>query len=325
MIIDYVTATFESDEVLAECIQRLDRGAMSTGGAGVITGWILLGTGRGRSARGDRPARLSLGGKALGVWRESGGTVDGLFGRIAALEGRITRVDYAWDWEGTSPGALVGLMCEAIREGWYQSRWKLARSGSSLRSHAVVGRGETLRIGSTSSDNQWRVYDKAAEQGLDDVVWVRLELQTRRSQAAGIAEQMLAAGDADAFVRSVVLGLLEFKDEGADTNKSRWAPAGWWSDLWGSVSYSLGLGSELGSVDDTLGWIESIAPTLAMAADFVGGDGYLEDLLRSGRERYRDSAAHLGRLKSWERDRAEALKDAKFAPARPVGAPDQEG
>jgi hypothetical protein len=211
-----------------------------------------------------------------------------------------------WDWVDLSAAALVGLMVEAIREGWYQSRWKLNREGSSLRSHALIGRGETLRIGAPSSDCQLRVYDKAAERGIDGD-WVRLEFQTRKEQAAGIAAAMLEAGDADAFVRSIVLGYLEFKDEGRDSNKSRWLPAGWWSDLWGSASYSLGLGGDLGSVDGTVAWLDRIAPTLAMAVDFVGGDGYLDDLVESGRQRYRGSAVHLGRWNSWESDRAELL------------------
>jgi hypothetical protein len=72
VIIDYLTATFGSDEALADCVRSVDRGAAALGDEGVITGWVLLGSGHGRAARGDRPARLSLGGKALGVWRENG-------------------------------------------------------------------------------------------------------------------------------------------------------------------------------------------------------------------------------------------------------------
>jgi len=68
--------------------------------------------------------------------------------------------------------------------------------------------GETLYIGSPRSNRRVRIYDKAAEQKLDNVLWTRIEYQLRGKHATIACDKLcsgeLTGNDAGAIIKSFV-------------------------------------------------------------------------------------------------------------------------
>ena len=176
----------------------------------------------------------------MGIWLEMSGQGCRSFetygtGDYAALfelaldepeDVHITRLDVAYD---DHSGILdIGEICDDVRAGNYVSRfrgWQVV-DGSD---------GQSVTLGSRSSEVLVRIYDKAAERGLEDGShWVRCELQLRRDRALEYVKLGSAAGDS---FRGVLLNYLRFVEPcGDDTNKWRWPMRDYWSDLVGDAA-----------------------------------------------------------------------------------------
>ena len=118
----------------------------------------------------------------------------------------------------------------------------------------MVKRGVTgcmVTFGSRSSCTYVRLYDKGAEQVSKGLVvtegpWFRLEFEYKGRAAVRVAD-LVRAGDFEA-VRGAMLAHLDVKVRGADSNRSRWVTAAWWSELLGTVvKVPLGLAKRAGS------------------------------------------------------------------------------
>ena len=112
----------------------------------------------------------------------------------------ITRIDIAADTETfeLTPERLYG----AFQGGEAQCR---ARKAALMQSTT----GATLYIGSRSSANYLRVYDKAGQQGLIGCIWYRAELETKGKRAEGIARFLVQQGSLDG-IPDIINGFCNF-------------------------------------------------------------------------------------------------------------------
>ena len=129
----------------------------------------------------------------------------------------ISRVDIAYD---DHTGLLdIDQMRSDVDSGYFVCRSKQWQVHYGTE-------GITLYFGSEKSDIMLRIYDKAAEQGLTDVHWIRVELQLRRDRAKhfiiNVFDNNYSIGN---VFSGVLIGYLAFKQPTSDTNKSRWPVA----------------------------------------------------------------------------------------------------
>ncbi len=147
-----------------------------------------------------------------------------LFDFIHTNNLNITRLDVAYD---DHCGVLdIDTIAYDTEQQNFISRmkyWEVVRSS----------KGTGIYIGSPQSKVRVRIYDKAAERGIDDQHWVRIELQLRDGRAAEFSKIPMDIGEAFA---GVLLNYLRYvtPDEN-DSNKSRWENTKYWDDLIGDV------------------------------------------------------------------------------------------
>jgi hypothetical protein len=90
--------------------------------------------------------------------------------------------------------------------------------------------GTTVQIGERSSHTMIRIYDKAAQLGVqEDGHWIRVEIQFRKENAASFVKRYLKKENC---LHEVFLGTLHkylrYADPTNDTNKSRWPTKKYW-------------------------------------------------------------------------------------------------
>lgn len=133
----------------------------------------------------------------------------------------LTRLDAAYD---DHDGILdIVKLCEDTRKQEFVSRfndWQVIEGS----------KGCSVTHGSMKSDIFLRIYDKAAEQGLEDGShWIRVELQMRRERASAFVGVNGAIG---LVFCGVLLNYLRYVEPDAvDTNRWRWPLKDYWSDL----------------------------------------------------------------------------------------------
>jgi hypothetical protein len=313
MIVDYLTFTFakEDEKKLPGLVGEIDAGAVPLETKnGYTEDWCLWGSGRLKwRHQGEMLARLSLPGSALALFRESGGNVSSLVITIGDAGGRCTRVDFAFDWE-LAATPVIDRIAESIQGGNYTSRWKLENSRSSYRIRSLCGMGDTLYLGSPKSDCRLRIYDKAAERGVEGP-WLRFEFQVRKERAdAAICLLTVGAGEAVEYIKALILGYIDIKEpQVGDSNKRRWPTADWWAEMWGKQKSCLCLGSEMPTEGASRAWFEKIAPSLAVLLKLDGGDlEWLHSTVSQGGKAVEDGgrwrSVHDAKLKAWQEARA---------------------
>ena len=134
----------------------------------------------------------------------------------------ITRLDMAFD---DHTGILdIDQIRDDTDDHMYVSRsktWKVEYGFA----------GTTIYHGSPKSNMYIRIYDKAAERDLENVHWIRVEMQMRDEIAFGFIGGLLTTPVGDQF-RGVLHNYLRYVvDPGSDVNMSRWPMAKYWSDL----------------------------------------------------------------------------------------------
>ena len=139
----------------------------------------------------------------------------------------VTRLDMAFD---DHTGILdIDQLRDDTDDHMYVSRsrtWKV-EYGS---------KGTTIYHGSPQSNMYIRIYDKAAERELDDVHWIRVEMQMRDEIATGFIGGLMRNPVGDHF-RGVLHNYLRYVvDLGTDVNMSRWPMADYWAKLLDGVS-----------------------------------------------------------------------------------------
>lgn len=202
---------------------------------------------------------------------------------LLSIGAKFSRADFATD---AKAGQLsMSAIREAIENNTLVSRW---REVSTWGKHRLGGpkTGETYYFGSRKSDNQLRIYDKGLQTGEAPAGrWVRVEMQFRNRRAMGLVKAYIDGG-VFAIAR-ILLGYLDFKVAGADTNKSRWATVKWWSDfLLVTSKLRLTIATAKRTLDSVYSWLrDQIAPSLALMFAREGGYKTLKDLTDYGATR----------------------------------------
>lgn len=104
-----------------------------------------------------------------------------------------------------------------------RSRWWMVEYGSE---------GACIYHGSPKSDVRIRIYDKAAERGLQDGShWIRVELQLRDKLAANMASEILLSQNIGRSFCGVLRNYLTYRSPNGDSNRSRWPLVDYWDNL----------------------------------------------------------------------------------------------
>lgn len=203
--------------------------------------------------------------------------------------GHITRADYALD---DRAGLLTRdriLDCEAA--GGLVSRWQTPLTEVCQRKRGKLA-GWTLYLGSREGEAMMRFYDKAAQQGLEGVHWVRCELETKGDLADSLARQYLADGAA-AVVGQINrrVRFAEQPDDQADSNSRRWEACAWWTQFLGSIDQGPALcaGERVkATIERMREHVERQAgPALAAILEADGNRLWLSRMVQESRERWR--------------------------------------
>lgn len=105
---------------------------------------------------------------------------------------KFTRLDLAIDLKGVYIDIPALLDCE--HTGSANNDPELYVKGRKARG------GATLYIGSRQSDKYVRIYDKAKERKLKDVLWVRLEIELKKATATKIAKMLVGKSELEAGI-----------------------------------------------------------------------------------------------------------------------------
>lgn len=153
-----------------------------------------------------------------------------IFKVINSFGGNITRLDVALDCFDSE--ISLDDIHDAVVLHNYRTLWKSVDYTTSIRrgqSHC----GRTFQFGSRRSNALLRIYDKAAEQGIDGY-WVRLELQFRNVLAHSFADTYINSINDMEFME-VFLGVLNhyiaFVERTSDSNISRAKLLSWWDNF----------------------------------------------------------------------------------------------
>jgi phage replication initiation protein len=145
----------------------------------------------------------------------------------------ITRIDLAVD-DHAGHMNIRRVEC-AIRDGEIRTNVRRKRLIIDLDQHGHE-EGNTIYIGSEKSESRFRIYDKAKEQGDYRGVWNRLELVSRRENAAAVVDALVTSGDDfGATVAGIIADKLAFINKD-DSNISRCSLQAWWVEFLELVS-----------------------------------------------------------------------------------------
>lgn len=132
-----------------------------------------------------------------------------------ATDAYTTRLDIAYDdFSGMLNLAEIKEMRDKDK---YTSR---LRRNQETRTGRRIEEGLTVSFGSPKSNVYIRFYDKAAEQKLQGIHWVRAEIQLRGKHAHNAMRQDLSI---DVLFASIMVKYISFKKASkTDSNRSRW-------------------------------------------------------------------------------------------------------
>lgn len=118
---------------------------------------------------------------------------------------RLSRIDIAVDVKnGSLP---ISDIVQSFEDGNAVTR---ARSGLYLS--GVRLKGETFYVGSKSSPRRIRIYDKAAESGITDFEWSRVEFQVRHQFANPTAFEIMSSEKPESAIPKIIKGFLDFPE-----------------------------------------------------------------------------------------------------------------
>lgn len=211
----------------------------------------------------------------------------GLINWVLGKGGKFTRIDIAFDdFTGTLD---IEEIDRKLRQGEVVTRWRQAKTQTG--SYTVgegVDNGQGVTVGSRSSNSYCRIYDKkmereAREKPVDLDSWVRVEVEIKGKKAQELAKILAGtaiSGGAGNVLSNMLYGLLDFKEPGTDSNKSRWDTSGWWMDfIQATEKLRLSLPKEERTLDDVKEWWDKfVSPMTAviLLAEVENGqvDGY---------------------------------------------------
>ncbi len=170
------------------------------------------------------------------------------------------------------------------REGFEKSNYVYDENGQVLGYRHMKPMGKTLYFGSRGSNAYIRIYDKAAEQGVDGH-WVRFEMELKQRNAMYIVKHIISEGENfGRFFASFVYRYLRFVNMD-DSNISRCSVVDWWKAFLGDVEkLRIVLGEfEAKTIDKMINVLtKSWSTNLYCLLKTVGADFLLDNIIASG-------------------------------------------
>lgn len=161
--------------------------------AGNVVGLVELGGTTTMRADGRLTARIELTGGGCRLYESSGDACDHaqrwsqLASLLGAADARLSRIDIAADdFAGRYP---ISWALEQYEAGRFDKRGQ--RPKARLIDDMGNRTGKTLYIGSRTSENQLRIYEKGREQGDPDSPWMRFEGEFHHSNRRELPLDML--------------------------------------------------------------------------------------------------------------------------------------
>lgn len=149
-------------------------------------------------------------------------------------EGHFTRLDIAIDCY--KKYFTVPQLRKLAKSGLCVSKFKSALAMNEFLIKDGSDLGNTLTFGKKSSDLFIVFYDKLKERAnagysVDSTIdfWTRCEIRFRKDLSDNVVSHYLDDPDNfGTFIKSVLYNYIDFKEQGTDTNKSRWRTAQFW-------------------------------------------------------------------------------------------------
>jgi hypothetical protein len=146
--------------------------------------------------------------------------------------------------------------------------------------------GTTFYLGSPSSRQQLRVYDKEVESA-GVTASTRWELQARDDAAETLVMQLASEPWGDVFAGRLVQ-FVDFRDRGADGTVTRCPRVPWFETLVGQAKKALAyLPKPPRTVGEVEEWFRKYCAPMAAVLLKVGGGDWLVDMMEDGRQRWR--------------------------------------
>ena len=218
------------------------------------------------------------------VWEE-------LLAKVFLAGGHFPRLDGAID--DFSGSFTVEQIEGKVKMRELKSLFKKSRgiTDYDLSKEPGKGEGKTQYFGSTASDTQIRIYDKAAEQGVN-YSWVRTELECRNEKADELARHIIAGDWLGRIISGVLKNYVNFLEPSDDSNKARWSVCSWWDKFLGDVEkLRLSVQKAVQTIEKKKNWlIKSVSTSFALVnahydnkkRDF---NDFVCELLEGGQER----------------------------------------
>ena len=280
ILMDYLSFTVKSSSAMLERVSEalgsqelVDNGY---GGMGYISSANILDGARIYWHK-DRPEmgiHVSLNSSSLDL---TGFTAIGMLNRILDWEGKIARLDLAFDdYDGQLD---MDLIYEKLRGGDVVTRFRKVRRIDGLDMTEGQKSGDTINLGLRTSKSFIRIYDKKLERqskghdvsNIDNWTRVEIELKGEKSHVFSV---LLAATpfnhkgrNASELCAGLLLGLVDFKEpDQNDTNKSRWGTSEWWLRFVRSQEkLTLSIPKNVKTLEEVKVWINNqVATSLAM-------------------------------------------------------------
>ena len=211
-----------------------------------------------------------------------------LIALIQIESAKLTRLDIAID---TVDGTLkLGSVNYALRHGRYRSQFTKTRqtTASDMTADGLKNHSQTRYFGSGSSRVMFRIYDKAAQMGLE-TDWIRFEIQLRDERANLAADAILTRQDLGNVATGIINQYLSFINLD-DSNKSRCSLLDWWSNwLQHTSKLKLTMQKAKKLISEVQDYIrKQYAPTLAMIKKAVGVSSFsdfMKEVITDGNRR----------------------------------------
>ena len=276
---------------------------------GYPVSWMIAGGGRGIGMLGTGALRapgevhVDLSAGIVASWPQE--KMRSVLQWIFSKGGHLTRIDCALD-DRTSSVPLSTIR-DAITAGQCVTRADHLQCISSGSIHKGTASGETITIGSRTSQTFLRIYDKRlALQGRKQEDWEQygirweLELKKDRAQLCGkILSHFQEHEWLEILISSFLRPYVEFKDtdrEAKDENRCRAPLLDWWERLTDGLRKApLVVEKEAQTLESVKRWVsKSLAPMLAVVCVAEPeGQAWLNQQLDAGVNRWKDRHRRL--------------------------------
>lgn len=216
--------------------------------------------------------------------------------RINKNEGQVTRIDIAID-DMTGKYIQFGRIKNDIIKGNLVSKWKESTEYIRRLNKTAAVVGHTVELGSRSSQIYFRMYDKALQQKMPDIIWNRIELEIKKKYAQQV-QRLLSSKNVGQLASQILNNYLRIvQPSKTDTNKSRWQTKKYWTNLIQTTEkQKLTVQAEEKTIDDTKAWIiKQVAPSLSLIMiNDHGNIDFIQNQIIAGQTRLKEK--HFKRL-----------------------------